>query len=86
MESLTPDAIQAIAGFIGSLGFPIVCCIFMFRKMNEDRAAADAQRESDRLAHRAEMDRITDALHNNTLVMQKLVDALTVDSQDGKHS
>ena len=77
--------VQTIISAIGSLGFPIICCIIMFKQLSEDRDNNNAQREADRQEHKREMENITAALQNNTLVMQKLVDALTV-PEEGKHS
>ena len=77
--------VQAIAAMIGSLGFPIVACVVMFKYLSDERENNNKQRESDRQEHREEMQRITDALNNNTLVMQKLVDTLSY-PDDGKHS
>lgn len=74
-----------IAQLIGTLGFPIAACCYLFYSMQKEREQNAAQREADRLEHRAEMDRITDALNNNTLVMQKLVDTLTTPFEDSKH-
>ena len=78
--------LQAIASLIGSLGFPIVACVIMFNQLQKDREQAAALRESDRAAHAAEMEKITSALNNNTIVMQKLIDTLTFSDQEGKHS
>lgn len=50
---------------ISTLGFPIVMCIALFWKMNK-------QDET----HKAEMDKITEALNNNTLALTKLADKL----------
>ena len=57
---------QAIAQFIGTLGFPIAaCCYLMFA------------REKDSERHKEEMDKMTDALNNNTLAIQHLSDTLS---------
>lgn len=61
-----------ISQFIGSLGFPIAVCCYMFYSMEKERES-----------RKQEMDKLTEALHNNTLVIQKLVDALSMD--DVKH-
>lgn len=50
---------------ISTLGFPIVMCIALFWKMNK-------QDET----HKTEMDKITEALNNNTLALTKLADKL----------
>ena len=78
--------VNTIVSLIGSLGFPIVCCIIMFRSIEKERETNAAQRELDRAEHREEMQQITAALQNNTIVMQKLVDTLTLDTGAGKHS
>lgn len=52
---------QDIVGIISSLGFPIVMCLLLYKRM-------DKQDEQ----HKAEMDRLTDALNNNTLALQEL--------------
>lgn len=50
---------------ISSVGFPIVACFYM---------AWNGQRESER--HQAEMEKFSDAINNNTLVMTKLCERL----------
>lgn len=57
---------QAIAQFVGTLGFPIAaCCYLMY------------SREKDGERHKEEMDKMTDALNNNTLAIQHLSDTLS---------
>lgn len=80
-----PD-FSTVAQLIGSLGFPIAACVYLFYSMQKERDNNAAQREADRQEHRAEMDKVTEALNNNTIVIQKLVDALTHSGDDGKHS
>lgn len=50
---------------ISNLGFPIACVIFMWYYM---------MKMTD--AHKEEIDSVKDALNQNTLVLQKLVDKL----------
>ena len=50
---------------ISTLGFPIVVSIAMFWKMNEQ--------DKD---HKEEMAKVTEAINNNTLTIQKLIDKL----------
>lgn len=71
-----PD-MSTIIQVIGSLGFPIACCIYLFYSMQKERDANAVQREADRAEHKLEMDKMTEALHNNTIVIQKLVDTLS---------
>ena len=70
---------------IGSLGFPIACCIYLFYSIGEERKENAAQREADRLEHKQEMDKVTEALNNNTIVVQKLIDTLNSPLEDSKH-
>ena len=81
-----PD-ISSIVQFVGTLGFPIAACIYLFYSMQKERERNEAQREADRLEHKEEMNKMVEALHNNTLVIQKLVDTLAepVDNVAGKH-
>ena len=76
---------NTIVSLIGSLGFPIVCCIIMFRSIEKERETNSTQRELDRQEHKEEMQKITEALQNNTIVMQKLTDTLTFNDSTGKH-
>ena len=69
--------LSSIAQLIGTLGFPIAACCYLFYSMQKEREQNAAQREADRLEHKQEMEKVTDALKNTTVVVQKLVDALT---------
>lgn len=53
--------LNAITGLIGSLGFPIVMCLILIFRM-------DKQDEQ----HKEEMDKITEALTNNTVALTNL--------------
>lgn len=79
-----PD-ISSIMQIIGTLGFPIAACIYLFYYMQKEREQNAAQREADRLEHKREMEQMVAALNNNTLVIQKLVDTLTAPGDAGKH-
>ena len=57
--------IQTVTTIISSLGFPIAVCLICFWYINK--------REE---ANKAEVDKLAEAVHNNTLVMQRLVDRL----------
>lgn len=52
---------NAVTSFISSVGFPIACCIAMFWNMvkSEER-------------HKAEIDKLSEAVNNNTIIMEKL--------------
>lgn len=77
--------LSSIAQLIGTLGFPIAACCYLFYTMQKEREQNAAQREADRLEHKQEMDKVTEALNNNTIVIQKLVDALTTPTTGGQH-
>ena len=53
--------IGAIQTTISNLGFPIACVIAMFWMMNKERED-----------HKEEMEKVTEALNNNTLALTEL--------------
>lgn len=55
--------ITAITAFIQNLGFPVACVVAMFYMLNKERED-----------HKAEADKWTEAIHNNTLAMIQLSD------------
>lgn len=59
---------------LGQYVFPIFACIVMgwYVKYTQDNYRNDL--ESMRDSHSKEMDKVTDALNNNTLAVQKLTD------------
>lgn len=61
-----------IIQLIGSYGFPIVACIAMgwYVKYIADQHRVDIAQLND--THKTEMNQITEALNNNTLVLNKL--------------
>lgn len=56
---------QAIFTAIGSLGFPIVACVGMFWYLTKTSQA-----------HKEEMDKMSEAINNNTAAMNKLIDRI----------
>ncbi len=76
--------LSQVVSLIGSLGFPIVACIILFRSIEKERENNANQREADRKEHREEMANITAALNNNTIVMQKLVDTLAAETVNNR--
>lgn len=58
--------INVIITAVSTVGFPIVCCGVLFYQ------SMQAQK-----LHKEEMDGVKEALNNNTLVVQKLVDKLS---------
>lgn len=54
-----------IVSAVSAVGFPVVFCFILYKTM------IDQSKE-----HKAESDKMTEAIHNNTLVVQQLVDKL----------
>ena len=61
---------------IGSLGFPIVACVACgwYCKYQSDYYRAEVKEIQ--AEHKEEISKVTEALNNNTLALQKLVDKL----------
>ena len=59
---------NTIIALVGSLGFPIVACVGMAFFIREIIAN-----------HKSEMEKVTEAIQNNTIVIQKLVDKMGAD-------
>lgn len=53
--------ISTIANVIGSLGFPIACCIYLFYTLNKEQEN-----------HKEETNELKAAIENNTVILQKL--------------
>lgn len=70
------ETVQAIINVVQSLGFPIAMCIgaCVFIKYQFD--TNNKNLEELRKEHKEEVSKMTEALNNNTLVLQKLVDKL----------
>ena len=58
--------VNDIITIISTVGFPIAACVALFWQINEMQKN-----------HKEEMDGVKEALNNNTLVVQKLVDKLS---------
>lgn len=65
-----------ITQLIGSVGFPIACCIAMGYYVHEETNKQRDQISEIEKRHSDEMNSITAALNNNTLALQKLTDRL----------
>lgn len=63
--------VNAVTTVISTLGFPIVMCGAMFWYMLKEKDS-----------HKEEMNSVTEALNNNTLILQKLCDKLGGDKND----
>ena len=60
-----------IVKFIQNVGFPIACVVAMFWMWDRERQE-----------HKAEAEKWTEAINNNTLIMQRLLDKLDGDGHD----
>ena len=70
---------STIATMIGTLGFPIVACCgmaYFFAKVNDNYRNDIKELQSN---HKEEIAKMTEAINNNTLVIQKLVDKMDTD-------
>lgn len=65
------ELIDVIVKFIQNVGFPIACVVAMFWMWDRERQE-----------HKAEAEKWTEAINNNTLIMQRLLDKLDGDSRD----
>lgn len=68
--------INSIATMIGTLGFPIVACCAMayfFARVNDNYRNDIKELQAN---HKEEIAGMTEAINNNTLVIQKLVDRM----------
>lgn len=64
---------QTLITAISSLGFPIVCCLivlYMYWKSDQ--------------THKAEVDKLSEAVQNNTVVMEKILERLEVKKDEFK--
>ena len=67
---------SALITMIGSLGFPIVACIFMaifFNKVNENYRQDIKELSSN---HKEEMAKVTEAIANNNTLLERILDRL----------
>lgn len=67
---------NTIITMVGSLGFPIVACIFMaifFNKVNENYRADIKELSSN---HKEEMAKVTEAIANNNTLLERILDRL----------
>ena len=62
--------IEAISMAISSYGFPIVCCVVMFKYLEKEREV-----------HRAELDGMTKALNENTNIIKELKESFELDEK-----
>lgn len=60
--------LSAITTLIGSLGFPIAACIACFWMLNKEREE-----------HKIEMQKVTEAITNNTIALNTLTERISKD-------
>lgn len=60
--------LSAITTLIGSLGFPIAACIACFWMLNKEREE-----------HKTEMQKVTEAITNNTIALNTLTERMSKD-------
>lgn len=70
-----------IVTMITTVGFPIVACLFMgwyvkYQTDNYRSEVKDMQKE-----HKDEIQKVTEALNNNTLALQRLCDKMEKESE-----
>lgn len=67
---------EDILSLLGQHGFPIVAAVVMgwYVKYTQDNYRKDIQELSKN--HKEEIDKVTSALNNNTLALQKLTDVI----------
>lgn len=68
--------VDSIATLISSLGFPICCCVVLGWYIKNITETYNKQIEELRKEHKDETMKLTEALNNNTLVIQRLIDKI----------
>ena len=63
--------IEAITTLISNMGFPIACVIALFWYLNKEREE-----------HKAETQKLADAINNNTIAMEKILAKVGDDADD----
>lgn len=67
---------NSVVTLIGSLGFPIVACLGMAWYVKYQMDAYSKQVKEIREEHNKEIEKVTEALNNNTLAIQRLCDKM----------
>lgn len=76
--------INGIATIIGSLGFPIVACIGLGWYVKYQSDVNTKEISNMRKEHQEEIAKVTEALNNNTLALQRLCDKLEKEDKSEK--
>lgn len=61
---------------IGSYGFPICMCLLMYKSMNENTERHEKAMKDLNNKHKEETSELTEAINNNTNVMNLLIEKL----------
>lgn len=81
------EGMEAITSIISNLGFPIAMCVILFYSLNQERKDHRASedvinrsivelKETFTQTIHGQQEKMVEAINNNTLVMQRLVDKL----------
>lgn len=81
------DGMEVITNLISNLGFPIAMCVILFYSLNQERKDHRASedvinrsivelKETFTQTIHGQQEKMVEAINNNTLVMQRLVDKL----------
>lgn len=65
-----------VTSLIGTLGWPIVCCLIMMKYVAHQDDKRTEERKQEREAHQKEMEAITNAINANTIVLESLKEKL----------
>lgn len=70
------ETVNTVINAVATVGFPIVCCgvLMYYQKYTRDKDSDHIKQLSQ--SHTEEMRAMSDALNNNTVVLQKLCDKL----------
>lgn len=69
--------LDSIATVISAVGFPIVACIFLGYFIMKQLEASNKQLSEIQKEHNESVSKLAEAVNNNTLVIQKLIDKLS---------
>ena len=81
------ETINLISTMVSQLGFPVAMCIILFYSLNQERKdhkeseetinrSINELKETFTLTIHGQQEKMTEAINNNTLVMQRLIDQL----------
>lgn len=81
------EGMEAITSLISNLGFPIAMCVILFYSLNQERKDHRASedvinssivelKETFTQTIHGQQEKMVEAINNNTLVMQRLIDKL----------